>query len=93
MTAHPAYRAFAAMAAEREPGTDLPAYAWPGGYPIRYYAEEGDQYCPKCASQDDADPAIVAAEVAWEGPDDFCDGCGAILPTAYGDPDAEQVPS
>jgi hypothetical protein len=68
-------------------GDPFPALAWPGGYPITYLSEMGYQYCPTCAAQE-ADPPIVTCEVSWEGPDDHCDGCGAVLPTAYGDPDA-----
>lgn len=71
-------------------GNPFPAYAWPGGYPITYLSEFGHQYCPKCAAQE-ADPPIVTCEVSWEGPDDHCEGCGAILPTAYGDPDEPEV--
>lgn len=71
-------------------GCPFPAYAWPGGYPITYLSEFGHQYCPKCAAQE-ADPPIVTCEISWEGPDDHCDGCGAVLPTAYGDPDEPEA--
>jgi len=70
----------------------LPAYAWPGGYPIRYHDEDGGEYCPSCANQTDADPPIVGGDVAWEGPADLCGGCGKLMETAYGDPDDETEP-
>jgi hypothetical protein len=69
----------------------FPAHAWPGGYPITYLSEKGYQYCPTCAAQEASNEPIVTCEIAWEGPDDHCDGCGAVLETAYGDPDAPEA--
>lgn len=68
----------------------LPAHAWPGGYPLVYYAADGSAYCPDCASQLQAEPPITACEVYEEGPDIYCDGCGKGLESAYGDPDAPE---
>lgn len=63
-----------------------------GGYPIVYYgAAYGSysEYCVDCANQDNAEPPIVDADVYYEGPDIVCYGCGAHIPSAYGDPNEE----
>lgn len=70
----------------------LPAYAWPGGYPLHYYSKRGDTFCADCANQSDAEPEIVDADIALEGPSDYCEGCGKELETAYGDPDKDSGP-
>lgn len=33
----------------REP---LPAFAWPGGYPLYYFFADGGVCCPKCANRE-----------------------------------------
>jgi hypothetical protein len=71
-------------------GGKLPAYAWPGFYPIIYYSAEGYVFCPGCADQEDAEPPITVYDVHWEGPPEYCDGCGKELESAYGDPDADE---
>jgi hypothetical protein len=72
----------------------LPAYAWPGGYPIYYLTGDGLTVCPECANADTSDPA-VAGDVHWEGEPMQCDDCNADIESAYGDPgaddDAERV--
>jgi len=75
----------------RESTGQLPAYAWPGGYPLYYLDHNGDVLCPQCAiAQDNAAdaPAIVYSEVHWEGPPVYCDECAVAIESAYGDPDA-----
>jgi len=74
-------------AIERDEAGQLPAFTDLGCYPMFYFDADGDEYCPKCASQGDAEPPIVAGDVYWEGPDSICVGCGARIPSAYGDPD------
>lgn len=32
--------------------SDLPAWAWPGGYPIAYYTNDGVTLCGKCANKE-----------------------------------------
>lgn len=68
----------------------LPAFAWPGGYPIIYITRDGMTVCPDCANReiDDAQAAI-AYDVYWEGPAILCDDCNTEIESAYGDPDAE----
>jgi len=68
----------------------LPAYAWPGGYDIVYFSDEGYVYCPNCANQDDAEPKITTYDIYWEGPPMYCDGCNAEIESAYGDPEEEE---
>lgn len=68
----------------------LPAYAWPGGYPIYYLDGENSILCPKCATEslNDAVPfRPVAGDVHWEGAPLYCDNCSAEIESAYGEPD------
>lgn len=71
----------------------LPAYAWPGGYPMAYYTEDGLMICPKCANDPDTSDPVVDGAVYWEGPAMYCDDgsqCGAsMIVSAYGDPEAD----
>ena len=75
----------------------FPAYAWPGGYPIIYVADDGGVLCAACVNYEDSIHfdgdgdgwRIDAADVHWEGPDTYCDHCGTAIPSAYGDPDDE----
>jgi hypothetical protein len=66
----------------------FPAFAWPGGYPIRYYTRDGLCVCAACAASDTSDPA-TDADVYWEGPAEACDDCGTMIESAYGDPEAK----
>ena len=60
-------------------GGQLPAWAWPGGYPMYYMDEDGSEFCTSCANQDDAEPAIRYWGINWEDPDLYCSGgCGRI---------------
>lgn len=66
----------------------LPALAWPGGYPIYYYTDDGSMLCPDCAEDDEE---VVTGDVYYEGPEMECDGnCGKILKSAYGDPEEKE---
>jgi hypothetical protein len=78
----------------------LPAYAWPGGYPIYYLAADNGTMCPKCANSTDCnrpdlDPEcpdddqwrIVAYGIHWEGAPIICANCNSEIESAYGDPD------
>ena len=78
---------------ERDSQGKLPAYAWPGGYPIIYFAKDMGVLCPKCANEytperDNEDQLKpVACDVYYEGPAEICEHCNAEIPSAYGDPD------
>lgn len=66
----------------------LPAFAWPGGYPLYYVAADGDVFCPDCASPIDAgDVPIVDYDANWEDPELFCAGCGGRIESAYAEED------
>jgi len=68
----------------------LPAYAWPGGYPLFYLA--ADEYghtvvlCPEHANAeaDYDDDEIVAADVNWEDTELSCEH-GHKIESAYGE--------
>ncbi len=75
----------------------LPAYAWPGGYPLFYVTADGGCLCPDCANGPDAsedadDPQwrLVAYDVHWEGPALTCEHCGAEIESAYGSNQREE---
>lgn len=60
----------------------LPAYAWPGGYPMYYVDLDCSVLCPACANGDDA-PPIISYDVNWEDGEMYCDDCGERIPSAY----------
>lgn len=69
-------------------GGTLPAYAWPGGYPVVYETAEGLSVCPSCANEPDTSDPVRDGDVYWEGPTLCCDDCGkVVIESAYGDPD------
>ena len=74
----------------------LPAYTWPGGYPILYYDRDGFFLCALCAEKlwkdEDAtsDDKPTGADVYYEGPTWFCTQCNKEIESAYGDPDEQE---
>ena len=75
-------------------------YAWPGGYPIYVYLEDGSALCPDCVRDNyraisyatrhrlkDSWQAL-GADVFYEGTDQ-CAHCSTELESAYGDPETE----
>ncbi len=74
----------------------LPAYAWPGGYPVYYLAADNGVLCPKCANdykpERDNEEQLkpVAGDVYYEGPNMQCENCNAEIESAYGDPAGPQ---
>lgn len=68
----------------------IDAYAWPGGYTLTYYADDGTTYCARHAW-----PVIVredtpmVRDVYWEGPDMWCEEGSHPIASEYGDPDEE----
>ena len=75
----------------RDDSGRLVAYAWPGGYPVLYLDADNCVLCPECAqlSDDDDRTRPVAYSIHWEGPDEQCENCGEMIPSAYGNPDEE----
>lgn len=69
----------------------LPAYAWPGAYPVIYLTRDGSVLCPDCANkpEDECSDPVVVGDVFWEGTPLECDDCGKSMESAYGDPEIE----
>ena len=91
------------MLPERMENGKLPAYAWPGGYPLFYVCADNGVLCPSCANrengsiadtdrkkQDDPQWLIVDSSVNWEDDSLFCDHCNARIESAYGEEEIEQ---
>lgn len=87
------------MTIQRDGGGKLPAYAWPGGYPIIYVMGDGEVLCPACANGEngseayepkDANPnhdrqwTIAEQVIHYEGEPETCAHCNATIPSAYG---------
>jgi len=71
----------------------LPAYAWPGGYPIFYLDGNCSVLCADCATKaadtpDAGKDAPTVGYAHYEGPSEVCEGCNTEIESAYGDPDA-----
>lgn len=74
----------------RDSEGNLPAHAWPGGYPMYYLDKCDNTICPRCANRDvDDSQAVVAYGIHWEGGPITCDDCGDLIESAYGDPENE----
>lgn len=73
---------------KRHSDGSLPAYAWPGGYPLYYLDKCDNILCPDCANRDvDESQAVVDAGIHWEGEPLICDDCGCEIESAYGPTD------
>ena len=69
-----------------EAGENLPAYAWPGGYPLFYFDAGNNVLCVKCANDnDDFNEPITNADVNYEDDNLDCDHCSERIESAYGD--------
>ena len=65
---------------------ELPAYAWPGGYPMFYLDKGNNVLCPECANKNDEhNEPLVEYDVNWEDENLSCDHCSKHIPSAYGD--------
>lgn len=58
----------------------LPAFSWPGAYPIAYLDKEGNTLCYRCANDNDPelDPALDDYFICEEGTT-YCDQCSAVI--------------
>ena len=67
---------------------ELPAYAWPGGYPMYYLTAQGTVLCAKHANVEGEfnDETLTEADVNWEDTDLWCEHSHKIE-SAYGDDD------
>lgn len=82
------------MNVKRDSNDLLPAYAWPGGYPIVYYTGEQEALCYKCATEeldvlsDGDDPvrrdsdAVQWYDINYEQ-HEHCVECTLHMPGAY----------
>ena len=73
---------------ERDSNGKLPAFAWPGGYPLYYLTKDNCVLCAMCAtaSLNDDIPSFRACAygVHWEGEAMHCEDCNAEIESAYG---------
>lgn len=66
----------------------LPAYAWPGVYPLYYYGKHSGVICPQCATEFSSDRNTedrlipIACDINWEDPDLYCKYCNARIHSA-----------
>ena len=79
----------------------IEVYAWPGGYPVSYLADDGGCLCPACVSanleqvtestetQAGDGWQIVGCDANWEDPNLYCDHCGNRIESAYAEDDAK----
>ncbi len=70
-------------------GETLPAFAWPGGYPLFYFDEENNILCPKCANRsEEYNSPVHEVDVNYEDPSLHCDNCSKRIESAYAEDDA-----
>lgn len=74
---------------ERYMDETMPMYAWPGGYTVVYYDEQGDIWCPSCRRQAPADIKFHPPQTYDEGPTEYCIECNSTIESSYGDPDEQ----
>ncbi len=89
------------MKPQRDDNGSLPAYVWPGGYPIFYLCADSGILCPTCANKESAVAEadshadypdydqwrIVDADVNWEDSSLYCDNCSERIESAYAEPE------
>jgi len=71
------------MTLERDENGKLPAYVWPGGYPIYYLDNENNVLCPICANKEGMSTEPIAFDVNWEDVSLYCDDCSKRIESAY----------
>jgi len=84
----------------RDEQGDLIFCTFPGGYTVVYQDKEANVYCPDCANgfeteeltpdEESLRTRIICGDLYQEGPPIWCDGCGKMIESDYGDPDAEE---
>lgn len=81
-----------------ENGGTVPAFAWPGGYPLFYVCKDGGVLSPEAvqaelalvlAAEADGDDQwhVIAMDANWEDTNLYCDHTGNRIPSAYADED------
>jgi len=77
----------------RDSDGKLPAFAWPGGYPMFYLDKQGSTLCANCATKSLVDIEFAEdfgatdCDVHWEGQPLICEECNCEIESAYGEPD------
>ena len=74
------------MLPERMENGKLPAYAFPGGYPLYYLDKQASILCADCASTNDEDYPecpLVGCDINYEDKDLYCYECNARIEAAY----------
>ena len=67
----------------------LPAYAFPGGYPIYYLSRDNGVLCPECANDykkgrdNEEQLKPVEVDINYENDSLYCDNCGRRVESAY----------
>lgn len=68
-------------------GGELPAHAFPGGYPMFYIDTDNNVLCPTCANKALKDPEdyglVYAYSINYEDGHLHCDTCSGIIEAAY----------
>lgn len=77
----------------------FPSFAFPGGYPILYVTDDAETLCARCVN-DLSNPIhftgdkdgwrVDGATIHYEGADEHCAHCNAVIESAYGDPYADE---
>jgi len=74
-------------------------FAWPGGYPVYLFCDDGQPLCFGCAKDNIHQVThsvrhglndgwrIIGCDVNWEDPDMHCDHCEKHIESAYGGDD------
>ena len=75
------------LAEEQSAKGELPAFGFPGGYPI-YYVDDSQMFlCAKCANADkDSRHVIVDYAINWSDSSLLCEECNNPIESAYDDP-------
>jgi len=68
-----------------DPGENVPAYAWPGGYPLVYVDGGGSYLCADCANREGYTDPVTSVFIHYEGDPVTCDDCGTQIESAYGE--------
>jgi len=71
--------------------TEVVRFAWPGGYPVFYFAADQGVLCPdcvqanllRCCDPDDEQYCVIMHAVNWEDPCLTCDDCSERIESAY----------
>jgi hypothetical protein len=72
----------------RDHKIEIPSFAPFGGYTMLFVDKDGEDFCGKCANNLDRSESLQDYGTYDEGPALECAGCGEMIESSYGDPDA-----